>query len=93
MPNNPIVLVMYASLLMQMDRDGQAAHTTLQLAQKANTSVFERMQIYMAQHLEKNIKRGKSCSLGKVARSELEHVCLNQVSRQGTDSVLRAINR
>ena len=64
MPNNPALLVMYASFMIEARKDGQAARTQLQLAQKANPNVLDTYNIYVAQQLAKQLKRGES------------HVCL-----------------
>lgn len=60
MPNNPALLVSYASFLIEVRKDGQGARTQLQLAQKANPSWLDNLSIYVAQQLAKQLKRGKS---------------------------------
>ena len=59
MPNNPSLLVMYASYMIVARKDGQAARTQLQLAQKANPSILDTYYIYIAQQLAKQLKRGE----------------------------------
>lgn len=58
MPNSPALLVMYASFLIEARKDGQAARTQLQLAQKAAPSLLDNYNIYVAQQLAKQLKRG-----------------------------------
>lgn len=58
MPNNPSLLVMYASFLIEVRKDGQAARTQMQLSQKANPSLLDNYNIYVAQQLAKQLKRG-----------------------------------
>lgn len=56
-PNNPALLVMYAHLLQEARKDGQAAHTQLQLAQKAKPSMLDSYTIHVAQQ-SKQLKSG-----------------------------------
>jgi hypothetical protein len=58
MPNNPTLLVMYTSFLIEACKDGQAARTQLQLAQKANPSLLDNFNIYVAQQVAKQLRRG-----------------------------------
>jgi hypothetical protein len=58
MGNNASLLVMYASFMIEAKKDGQAARTQLQLAQKANPSLLDNYNIYVAQQLAKQLKRG-----------------------------------
>eukprot|EP00775_Hariotina_reticulata_P007054 gene7054-7268_t len=57
MPSNPTLLVMYTSFLIETCKDGQAARTQLQLAQKANPSLLDSFDIYVAQQLAKQLRR------------------------------------
>jgi hypothetical protein len=59
MPNNPSLLVMYASYMIESRKDGQAARTQLQLAQKANPNMLDTHTIYVAEQLAKQLKRGE----------------------------------
>ena len=59
MPNHPTLLVMYTKFLVEVRKDGQAARTQLQLAQKVNPSMLDQFNIYVAQQLAKLLKRGK----------------------------------
>lgn len=59
LPNNPSLLVMYASFLIEARKDGQASRTQLQLAQKASPSLLDNYTIYVTQQLAKQLKRGK----------------------------------
>jgi len=56
---NPALLVIYASFLIEARKDGQAARTQLQLAQKASPSILDNYNIYVAQQLSKQLKRGE----------------------------------
>lgn len=58
MPNNPSLLVIYANFLIEVRKDGQAARTQMQLAQKANPTLLDNYNIYVAQQLAKLLKRG-----------------------------------
>lgn len=58
LPSNPALLVMYASFLIEVRKDGQGARTQLQLAQKANPSWLDTFNIYVAQQLSKQLRRG-----------------------------------
>lgn len=58
MPSDPTLSVMYANFLIEVRKDGQAARTQLQLAQKANPTFLDNLNIYMAQQLAKQLKRG-----------------------------------
>lgn len=63
MGNNPVLLIMYSNFLIEARKDGQAARTQLQLAQKANPSVLDNYNIYVAQQLAKQLKRGETALL------------------------------
>lgn len=58
LPSSPSLLVMYASFLIEARKDGQGARTQLQLAQKASPSLLDNYNIYVAQQLSKQLKRG-----------------------------------
>jgi hypothetical protein len=58
MPDNPALLVIHANFLIEVRKDGQAARTQMQLAQKANPSMLDNYNIYVAQQLAKSLKRG-----------------------------------
>jgi hypothetical protein len=58
MGDNPLLLVMHANFLIEVCKDGQAARTQMQLAQKANPSMLDNYNIYVAQQLAKSLKRG-----------------------------------
>jgi hypothetical protein len=58
LPDNPALLVMHANFLIEVRKDGQAARTQMQLAQKANPSLLDNYNIYVAQQLAKSLKRG-----------------------------------
>lgn len=60
LPNNPSLHVMYASFMIEARKDGQAARTQLQLAQKASPSLLDNYNIFVAQQLAKQLKRGES---------------------------------
>lgn len=63
LPNNPALLVMLTNYLVEVCKDGQAARTQLQLAQKAAPSLLDQFNIYVAQQLAKSLKRGTKCTL------------------------------
>jgi hypothetical protein len=63
LPNNPSLLVMYASFMIEARKDGQAARTQLQLAQKASPSTLDNYSIYVAQQLAKKLTRGRTICL------------------------------
>lgn len=69
MPSNPTLLVMYTSFLIETSKDGQAARTQLQLAQKANPSLLDSFDIHVAQQLAKQLRRG-GCSFQQNACTE-----------------------
>lgn len=56
MPNNPYILTVYSNFIVETRRDGQAARTQLQLAQKANPNLLDRYFIYVAQETAKKLK-------------------------------------
>jgi hypothetical protein len=58
MGNNPFLLVLYAKFLIEVRKDGQAARTQIQLAQKANPSMLDSYNMYVVQQLAKTLKRG-----------------------------------
>jgi hypothetical protein len=58
MPGNPGLLVMHANFLIEVRKDGQAARTQMQLAQKSNPGLLDSYNIYVAQQLAKSLKRG-----------------------------------
>jgi hypothetical protein len=58
MGDNPLLLVVHANFLIEVRKDGQAARTQMQLAQKANPSMLDNYNIYVAQQLAKSLKRG-----------------------------------
>lgn len=60
LPNNPSLLVMFASFVIEARKDGQAARTQLQLAQKSASSLLDNYNVYVAQQLSKQLKRGES---------------------------------
>lgn len=60
MGNNPALLTMYSNFMIEARKDGQAARTQLQLAQKANPSLLDNYNIYVAQQLAKQLKRGET---------------------------------
>jgi len=66
MPSNPALLILYANYLIEARKDGQAARTQLQLAQKANPSILDNYNIYVVQQLAKQLKRGGSQCAVKV---------------------------
>lgn len=57
--NNPTLLVLYASFLIGVHKDGQGATNTLQQAQKAKPSLLDRYNMYVAQQLAKGLMAGK----------------------------------
>jgi hypothetical protein len=68
MPNNPSLLVMYASFLIEARKDGQASRTQLQLAQKASPSLLDNYTIYVTQQLAKQLKRGERTTVSRSGR-------------------------
>lgn len=76
MPDNPALMIMYASFLIEVRKDGQGARTQLQLAQKANPSLVDSLNIYMAQQLAKQLKRGEHQSESYCSRAH--HASHNQ---------------
>lgn len=56
LPNNPSLRVMYANYLIEVRKDGQAARTQMQLAQKANPSVLESYSIFVVHQVAKQLK-------------------------------------
>jgi hypothetical protein len=65
MPNTPALLVMNASFLIEAKKDGQAARTQLQLAQKATPSLLDNYNIYVANQLSKQLTRGAGSGLAQ----------------------------
>lgn len=63
LPNNPALLVMFTNYLVEVRKDGQGARTQLQLAQKAAPSLLDQFNIYTAQQLAKQLKRGTASTL------------------------------
>lgn len=59
-PNDPTLLVMYANYLLDVKKDGQAARTQLQLAQKASPSLLQGYSMYAAQRLAKQLHKGEN---------------------------------
>jgi hypothetical protein len=59
MPSNPELLLMHANFLIEVHKDGQAAHTQIQLAQKANPGLLDCYSVYAAQQLSKKLQKGK----------------------------------
>eukprot|EP00878_Enallax_costatus_P028503 GHUV01030791.1.p1 GENE.GHUV01030791.1~~GHUV01030791.1.p1 ORF type:complete len:425 (+),score=126.62 GHUV01030791.1:655-1929(+) len=57
LPNDPALLVMYASFLIEVRKDGQGARTQLQLLQKASPSLLDNYNIFVAQQLAKQLRR------------------------------------
>jgi hypothetical protein len=57
LPGDPALLVMYANFLI-VHKDGQAARTQMQMAQRAQPSLLGLYNIYVAQQLAKQLKRG-----------------------------------
>uniref|UniRef100_A0A383VUJ6 PAS domain-containing protein n=1 Tax=Tetradesmus obliquus TaxID=3088 RepID=A0A383VUJ6_TETOB len=57
MPDNPALLVVHANFLIEVRKDGQAARTQMQLAIKANPSLLDNYNIFVAQQLAKALKR------------------------------------
>lgn len=55
-----MLLVLYAHYLIQVHKDGQAATTTLQQAQKLHPSLLDRYNMYVAQQLGKGLRAGES---------------------------------
>jgi len=55
-PNTPFLLVMYANFLLETRKDGQAARTQVQLAQKNSPTFIDRYFIYVSQELAKRLK-------------------------------------
>jgi hypothetical protein len=72
MPGNPELLLMHANFLIEVHKDGQAANTQIQLAQKANPGLLDSYSIYAAQQLAKKLRKG-SCVF--VACSETVYSC------------------
>jgi hypothetical protein len=58
MPDDPTLLVMHANFLIEVRKDGQAARTQMQQAQKASPSLLDNYNIFVAQQLAKALKRG-----------------------------------
>jgi hypothetical protein len=58
MPGNVDLLVMHANFLIEVHKDGQAAHTQIQLAQQAKPSLLDSYNIYAAQQLSKKLRKG-----------------------------------
>jgi hypothetical protein len=56
-PGDPALLVMYANFLI-VHKSGQAARTQMQMAQRAHPSLLGMYNIYVAQQLAKQLKRG-----------------------------------
>lgn len=63
MPDNPALLVVHANFLIEVRKDGQAARTQMQLAIKANPSLLDNYNIFVAQQLAKALKRGEIAQL------------------------------
>lgn len=59
MPNNPSLLVVLASFMLEARADGQGARTQLQLAQKNKPSLIETYSIYACQQLAKKLQPGE----------------------------------
>lgn len=60
MPNNPSLMVMYGSFLLEVRKDGQAALTQMQLAQKANPLLLDNYKIFVARLSATKAKTGGS---------------------------------
>jgi hypothetical protein len=67
MPNNPSLLVVLASFMLEARADGQGARTQLQLAQKTNPSLIETYSIYACQQLAKKLQPGEGLAFMSLA--------------------------
>jgi hypothetical protein len=75
MGNNPFLLVTYSNFLIKVRKDGQAARTQMQLAQKADPSLLDNYSIYVAQQLAKAVKRGIVLHLRQINQFDLLYDC------------------
>jgi hypothetical protein len=65
MPGNVDLLVMHANFLIEVHKDGQAAHTQIQSAQQAKPGILDSYNIYAAQQLSKKLRKGMTTMLQK----------------------------
>jgi hypothetical protein len=79
MGNNPFLLVMHANFLVEVRKDGQAARTQMQLAQKANPSLLDNYNIYVVQQLAKGLKRGNRSAFLLAQLTSATQVCCPQL--------------
>lgn len=70
---------MHANFLIEVRKDGQAARTQMQLAQKADPGLLDNYNIYVAQQLAKSLKRGR---LQASAASSLHALNINVLCQQ-----------
>ncbi|WIA34679.1 hypothetical protein OEZ86_012993 [Tetradesmus obliquus] len=57
LPSNPELLLLHANFLIEVHKDGQAAHAQIQLAQKSNPGLLDSYSIYAAQQMSKKLQK------------------------------------
>ena len=58
LPSNPELLLLHANFLIEVHKDGQAAHAQIQQAQKSNPGLLDSYSIYAAQQMSKKLQKG-----------------------------------
>jgi hypothetical protein len=81
MPGNVDLLVMHANFLIEVHKDGQAAHAQIQAAQQAKPGILDSYNIYAAQQLSKKLRKGRLCA--PVCRKEAGIAVHSSTSLQG----------